>query len=87
MIFRKIFFSAAVLLAAGGLAGAQVSLGDCIALSYDNYPQIKELDLIEKTRDYELSNAAISWLPQLNISGKATWQSEVVEMPFEMPGF
>ena len=57
-----------------------------IGWAYDNYPQIKEMSLIEMTKGIDLKNAAYAWLPHLNISGKATWQSEVVEMPMDIPG-
>lgn len=68
------------------VAGAQITLDECIGLAYDNYPQIKEMSLIEMTRGIDLKTAAYAWLPHLNVSGKATWQSEVVEMPIEIPG-
>ena len=73
-------------LGTGYVASAQTTLDECIGLVYDNYPQIKEMSLIEATKGIDLKNAAYAWLPQLTVSGKATWQSEVVEMPFEMPG-
>lgn len=68
-------------------AVAQVTLGDCIEKARRNNPQIKERGLIKEAEKYDLSNAKIGWLPQLNISGKATYQSDVVEMPFEIPGY
>lgn len=71
---------------AGYAAHAQITLDECIGWAYDNYPQIKELSLIEMTKGIDLKNAAYAWLPHLNISGKATWQSEVVEMPMDIPG-
>ena len=71
---------------AGYAAHAQTTLDECIGWAYDNYPQIKEMSLIEMTKGIDLKNAAYAWLPHLNISGKATWQSEVVEMPMEIPG-
>lgn len=71
---------------AGYAAHAQTTLDECIGWAYDNYPQIKEMSLIEMTKGIDLKNAAYVWLPHLNISGKATWQSEVVEMPMEIPG-
>lgn len=74
-------------LSAAMKAEAQITLDECISLACDNYPQIKEMELIEATRKYDISNAAFAWLPQLNLSGKASWQSEVVEMPFDIPGF
>lgn len=67
-------------------AHAQTTLDECISLAFENYPQVQEMSLIEKTKDLDLKNAAFAWIPQLNVSGKATWQSQVVEMPFEMPG-
>ena len=77
---------AAALLCCGFIAKAQTTLEECISLGYSNYPQIKEMDLVDKTRDFELAAASTAWLPQLSLSGKATWQSEVVEMPFDIPG-
>lgn len=68
------------------VASAQTTLDECIGLAYDNYPQIKEMSLIEMTRGIDLKTAAYAWLPHLNVSGKATWQSEVVGMPIEIPG-
>lgn len=71
---------------AGYAAHAQTTLDECIGWAYDNHPQIKEMSLIEMTKGIDLKNAAYAWLPHLNISGKATWQSEVVEMPMDIPG-
>lgn len=71
---------------AGYAAHAQTTLDECIVWAYANYPQIKEMSLIEMTKGIDLKNAAYAWLPHLNISGKATWQSEVVEMPMDIPG-
>lgn len=83
-IFKTLCASLAAILA-GHVAGAQITLDECIGLAYDNYPQIKEMSLIEMTRGIDLKTAAYDWLPHLNVSGKATWQSEVVEMPIEIP--
>ena len=69
-----------------GMTGT-ISLEECQELARANYPQIRQLELIDVSEKYDLSIASSSWIPQLGISGKATWQSEVVEMPFEIPGF
>ena len=84
-VLRNVFVSL-VAICAGYAAHAQTTLDECIGLAYDNYPQIKEMSLIEMTKGIDLKNAAYAWLPHLNISGKATWQSEVVEMPMDIPG-
>lgn len=68
-------------------AKAQTDLEECIRLAYGNYPQIQEYDLIEASRGYDINSAAKAWIPQLSISGKASWQSTVVEMPFSIPGY
>ena len=68
-------------------ANAQISIEQCMELARENYPQIKQLNLIEEAAKYDVASVSKSWLPHLNISGKATYQSEVVEMPFDIPGF
>lgn len=87
IMIKRIRLMTLVLVAFSLPAMAQVTLGDCIEKARQNYPQIKERGLIKEAEKYDLSNAKIGWLPQLNISGKATYQSDVVEMPFEIPGY
>ncbi|WP_286007524.1 TolC family protein [Barnesiella viscericola] len=70
-----------------GSVAAQVTLSECVEKARNNYPQIQELGLIREAEKYDLSTASQSWLPQLTISGKAQYQSKVVEMPFEIPEF
>ena len=89
-----VFSSAAMLLCfrpalfcAGQTAGTAVQLDSCISLACRNYPQISEYDLIDAAQKYDIANAALSWVPQLSVSGKASWQSDVVEMPFDMKEF
>ena len=84
-VLKNVYVSL-VAICAGYAAHAQTTLDECIGWAYDNYPQIKEMSLIEMTKGIDLKNAAYTWLPHLNISGKATWQSEVVEMPMDIPG-
>ncbi len=64
-----------------------ISIEQCMQLARENYPQIKQLNLIDEAARYDISGMMKSWLPHLNISGKATYQSDVVEMPFDIPGF
>jgi len=56
-------------------------------LARNNYPLIKQRDLITKTKEYSVSNAAKGYLPVLNINGQATYQSDVTNFPFKIPGF
>ena len=83
---HKTFLTAGLALLTLLPAFGQTDLESCIKLAYDNYPQIEEYDLIEASRKYDVRSAATAWAPQLSISGKASWQSTVVEMPFDIPG-
>lgn len=83
---HKTFLTAGLALLTLLPAFGQTDLESCIRLAYDNYPQIQEYDLIEASRKYDVRSAATAWAPQLSISGKASWQSTVVEMPFDIPG-
>lgn len=78
--------SAAVILSCLPLR-AQMTIEKCMELARNNYPQISQLNLIDEAARYDISAISKSWLPHLNISGKATYQSDVVEMPFDIPGF
>lgn len=51
-----------------------------------NYPLIKQYGLIEQTEAFNLSNASKGYLPQFSLSAKATYQSEVTQIPITMPG-
>ena len=68
-----------------GQNATALTLDTCYKLARLNYPMIKQLDLIEKTRQYSVENASKSWLPQLNISGQATYQSSTITIPFDIP--
>lgn len=84
---ERLFIIVLTLLSSAVSLRAQITVEECMRLACDNYPQIKELDLITASEKYDLDNASMSWVPQFSVSGKAAWQSEVVEMPFEIPGY
>jgi len=67
-------------------AWAQLTIEECQQKAQANYPLIKRYNLIEKSKDYNLSNAGKGYLPQVSISGKASWQSQVTELPVNIPG-
>ena len=69
-----------------GQALSQVTIEACYDWATTNYPLIKQLDIIEKTKAYNLSNAAKATLPQININGQASYQSEVTQFPGSIPG-
>ena len=58
-----------------------ISLDSCLAKAQTNYPQIQQYNLLTKATDYSLENAQKGKLPQVSISGQATYQSEVTSLP------
>ena len=64
-----------------------LTLEECYTLAKQNYPLIKRNDLIEKTKDYTIQNAAKGWLPQIQIVAQATYQNDVTQIPIKIPNF
>ena len=64
----------------------QVTLEQCKAWARDNYPVIRQYDLVEQSRRLTVENAAKAWLPQVGVSGAASYQSDVTTIPVDIPG-
>ena len=72
----------AVLLALFAVTAIQAqSLEECRDLARQHYPETRQYDLIDKAEQYSLSNAAKSWIPQISLSGQATYQSATPTYP------
>jgi len=63
-----------------------ITLDSCYLLAKQNYPLVKQYELIAKTREYTLENISKGFLPQININGQATYQSDVTQLPKSIPG-
>jgi outer membrane protein TolC len=66
---------------------AELSLDSCYALARRNLATVKQLDLLERSKSYSLSNASKAYLPQVSIAGQATYQSDVTQVPISLPNF
>ena len=89
---KKRFFLCAfqllsIIFAGRAQTAGQLTLNDCYKLAEQNYPLIKQRELIGKTADYTIENIQKGYLPQLNINGQATYQSAVTAIPIKLPGF
>ena len=62
------------------MAPAQ-TLEECQRAAEQNYPLIRQNDLIEKTTNLTVANIGKGWLPQVSASAQATYQSDVVAFP------
>ena len=68
------------------MCSSDLTLEQCYDSARANYPVIRQFDLLERTEQFTLENIKRSFLPQLNLSARVSWQSDVTKLPFEMPG-
>ena len=68
------------------LNAQELTLEECQQQAQAHYPLIKRYGLIEKTKEYNISNAGKGYLPQVSLSAKASYQSDVTEIPVDLPG-
>ncbi|WP_293297413.1 TolC family protein [Pedobacter sp. UBA4863] len=73
------------LIAIGYVSGQSLTLNNCYTLAKQNFPLIKQYELIEKSKEYSIENANKGYLPQFNIAGQATYQSAVTHLPISLP--
>lgn len=57
------------------------TLEECRKLAREHYPEIRQYDLIRQTEQYNLSNAAKVWIPQISLSAQASYQSAAPTYP------
>ncbi|WP_316809756.1 TolC family protein [Pedobacter heparinus] len=67
-------------------SSVQISIEECYHLARQNYPLVKQGELISKASAHSIENAAKGYLPQFNVSGQASYQSEVTRIPLQIPG-
>lgn len=64
-----------------------ISLDDCYRMARENYPLIKQKELLNLSTSYSVSNANKAYLPQFTINGQASYQSDVTSIDIKIPGF
>ena len=72
------------------VAGAQLpgrlTLEEANRLARNNFPAIKQLDLVKQTAGLNVENLKKGFLPQLSFNGQATYQSDVTGLNLSLPG-
>ncbi len=63
------------------------TLEECQRAAEQNYPLIRQYDLIEKTTNLTVANIGKGWLPQVSASAQATYQSDFTEFPDKIEDF
>ncbi|NII25659.1 TolC family protein [Pseudoflavitalea sp. X16] len=72
--------------AALGQDSTRLTLEQAYELARQNYPLIKQKGLVKQTATLTIDNLNKSFLPQVTVSGQATYQSDVTSVPIKIPG-
>lgn len=87
MMYRTFLFFIVFGFAAGVNAQQQtISLDSCLAAAMRNQPLSGQNNIYEESSSLQQKNIDNGKLPQLNINGQATYQNEVVQLLFNIPG-
>ncbi|MFY0255452.1 TolC family protein [Chitinophaga sp. 30R24] len=62
-----------------------LTLEECYTMARQNYPLIKQHDLIALSSRYSIENAGKLYLPQLTVSGQASYQSQTISFADVIP--
>lgn len=80
------FFVIAVMLFLPPCVQAQLTVEECWEMARDNYPLIARMGLIGQAEEYTVANASKGYLPQFQLTARASYQSDVTGLPIQVPG-
>ena len=87
MMYRTILLFLTLVFAVNAKAQQQVlTLDECLTASMKNHPLSAQNEIYAQSSDLQQKNIENGKLPQLNINGQATYQNDVVGLPFKIPG-
>lgn len=67
------------------VAQERITIEQCQQWAMENYPAIQQHGLLDKAREYTLSNISRVYMPEFSLTGVASWQSEKTELDLNMP--
>jgi outer membrane protein TolC len=62
-----------------------ITLDRCLQQAELQFPLLKQKDLYGKIANYNQANIKANFLPQTNLNGQASWQSDVTKVPIKIP--
>jgi len=78
---KLIFIGLLVVLCQLNLNSQSITIETCQVNAKANYPLVKQYGLIEQTAQYNLKNSNLGYVPQLTLTAKGTYQSDVTQIP------
>jgi len=82
---KKLSIIILVLLSFSMKAQQILTLEECYSLVNKNYPLARQTDLLNNRTDLEISVLEKAKLPKVDLNAQATYQSDVIEFPFQLP--
>ncbi len=64
---------------------SETTLAECRKKSVENYPLKDNLNYLESSNTLKIKSLNKNYFPGINLSGHATYQSEVTEIPIDVP--
>ncbi len=87
MMYRTFLLFLLLVFAINAKAQQQtLTLDECLAAAMKNHPLSAQNEIYTQSSELQLKNIENGKLPQLNINGQATYQNDVVGLPFKIPG-
>ena len=62
-----------------------ITLDRCLQQAELQFPLLKQKDMYGKIANYNQENIKTNFLPQTNLNGQASWQSDVTKVPINIP--
>lgn len=66
-------------------AQQKLTLGECYNLANKNYPIAKQTNLLQQKQAYDIDALNKGKLPKIDLNAQATYQSEVTQLPIQIP--
>jgi outer membrane protein TolC len=86
MMYRTILLSLIVSAGINAVAQKAVTLDECLSAAMKNQPLLGQNEIYKESSLLQQKNIDNGKLPQLNLNGQATYQNEVIKLPFSVPG-
>lgn len=86
MMYRTILLFLILSAGINSMAQQVITLDDCLAAGMKNQPLSAQNGIYKESSSLQQKNIDNGKLPQLNLNGQATYQNEVIKLPFSIPG-
>lgn len=68
------------------MAQETVTLEQCQTWARQSHPVLKQLEIYQQIMELKNDNNSTTYLPQVNLNGQVTYQSDVTQLPIKLPG-